>query len=67
MYDIAMLRLYIPYYRYSDIDDDALDEVVKDIKKQHPACGEKMMRGHLVSRQLHIQRRRLRENEKSLF
>ena len=64
MYDIAVLRLYIPYCRYSDIDDDALDEVVKDIKKQHPACGEKMMRGHLVSRQLHIQRRRLRESMK---
>ena len=42
------------------MSDEALDDIVKSIKEQHPAVGEKMMRGHLAAKGIHVQRSRMR-------
>jgi len=39
--------------RFTDIDDQSLDEIVREIKSQFPASGEVMIRGHLNSRKVY--------------
>ena len=41
------------------MSDEALDDIVKSIKEQHPVVGEKMMRGHLAAKGIHVQRSRM--------
>jgi len=38
--------------RYTDIDDESLDEIVREAKSQFPASGEIMIRGHLNSQKV---------------
>ncbi|XP_030580597.1 uncharacterized protein LOC115776936 [Archocentrus centrarchus] len=46
---------------FSNIGDDELDGVVRDILSYHPNTGYKMMLGYLNARGIHIQRRRVQE------
>ena len=46
--------------RYSHISDDRLREVIEDVRKDHPNMGEIMILGHLRSRQINVQRHRVR-------
>ena len=48
--------------RFSSIDNDDLDRVVRDIKNKHPNCGEVMITGHLRARGIIAQRNRVRES-----
>ncbi len=45
---------------YSQITDDNLDSLVRDILLQYPTSGEVMLNGHLLSRNVRVQRARLR-------
>ena len=47
---------------YSMITDSELDNVVSQCLQSFPNAGEAMLRGHLQSSNIHIQRRRLRES-----
>jgi hypothetical protein len=42
------------------ISDDRLREVIEDVRKDHPNMGEIMILGHLRSRQINVQRHRVR-------
>lgn len=58
-----MKQLCICYKdRFSSIDNDDLDRVVRDIKNKHPHCGEVMITGHLSARGIIIQRNCVRES-----
>lgn len=46
--------------RFSNIADNELDEIVRNCLDDFPRAGEVMLRGHLVSLDLHIPRQRLR-------
>ena len=48
--------------RYTDISDDELDSIVGDIQRQNPNCGQQLLCGFLRDRNIHVQRRRLRES-----
>lgn len=52
----------IPASKYVSISDDQLDMTVLQIKNEHPNIGEVMLMGHLRSRDIVVQRRRLRES-----
>ena len=45
---------------FSDISDDDLDILVKQIKEEHCNDGEVLMAGHLAARNIRVQRTRLR-------
>ena len=55
---IAKHGLVIP--QFSDITDDDLVEVVRFLKRNHPNDGEALMHGHLMSKDIKVQRWRLR-------
>ena len=58
-----MQQLGISYRdRFSSIDQDGLDSVVRDIKNKHPNCGEVMITGHLRARGITVQRNCARES-----
>ena len=46
--------------RYSHISDESLREVIEDIQRVHRDMGEVMIMGHLRSRHINVQRRRVR-------
>lgn len=46
--------------RFSSISDEELNEIVREIYADHPHCGVSMMLGHLRSRNIFIQRYRVR-------
>lgn len=48
--------------RYDNIDNNRLDNIMCDIKQNHPKCGEVMVIGHLRARGLNIQRKRVRDS-----
>jgi len=48
--------------KYSDITDSALDEAVQKIQGQHPGVGIRMLKGHLKSQGLTLQRERIRQS-----
>ncbi|WAR29686.1 hypothetical protein MAR_003254 [Mya arenaria] len=56
----------VNFNRYSNINDDTLKHVMKDIQKAHPHCGVAMMMGHLRSRGLYLHQHRVREALRSL-
>ena len=45
---------------YSDISDNSLDDLIKEIKERFPNDGERMMIGHLTRRGILLQRSRIR-------
>ncbi len=49
------------FRRYSDISDEALEDVLKDLTRQFPNTGLPIMSGHLLSLGIHVQRRRITE------
>ncbi len=48
--------------RFSTIADNELDEIVRNCLEDFPRAGEVMLRGHLVSLDLHVPRQRLRQS-----
>uniref|UniRef100_A0A8C6K7J7 Integrase catalytic domain-containing protein n=1 Tax=Nothobranchius furzeri TaxID=105023 RepID=A0A8C6K7J7_NOTFU len=52
----------IPASKYVSISDEQLDTIISQIKTGHPNIGEVMLMGHLHSRDIVVQRRRLRES-----
>jgi hypothetical protein len=46
--------------RFSSISDEELNRVIREIKEVHPDVGEVMMMGHLRSRNICVQRSRMR-------
>jgi hypothetical protein len=56
-----MQQYGISYDRYTHISDDRLKDVIEDIRKDHRNMGEVMVMGHLRSRQINVQRRRVRQ------
>ena len=46
--------------KYSDINDEDLDQIKIEIKKNHPLSGERVIIGLIRSRGMHIQRVRIR-------
>ena len=47
---------------YDGISDDELDKLVEEYRKVHPFTGERELLGHIRSRELHIQRYRVRDS-----
>lgn len=47
---------------FTDISDRNLDQVVIDIKQQHPNDGERLLIGHLATRKIVVPRTRVRES-----
>ncbi|XP_074519124.1 uncharacterized protein LOC141784985 [Halichoeres trimaculatus] len=46
----------------TQLDDEALDETVTQILRNHPNCGYKMMYGHLNAQGIRIQRQRVQDS-----
>ncbi|KAF5276964.1 hypothetical protein FQR65_LT16112 [Abscondita terminalis] len=46
--------------RYSSISNEDLETIIKEIHEVHPNCGYEMMAGYLRSRNIHVQRCRIR-------
>lgn len=47
---------------YSTIDDEGLDNVIRQIKSEHPNAGEVMVMGHLRAKGFRLQRGRVRSS-----
>ena len=47
---------------YTDLDDDELDALVKEISQNHPYSGSTIIQGHLEARNIHIPRLRVQES-----
>lgn len=50
--------------KFVQFRDEELDSAVSQIKTEHPHVGEVMLNGHLRSRDIVVQRKRLRESIK---
>lgn len=50
----------ITTHHFSTITDSNLDEVVRGINLMHPLCGERVIRGQLLSQGIRVQRERVR-------
>ena len=48
--------------RFTAINDERLDAIVSEIKGSSPDCGSKLLSGYLRARNIHVQRRRVRES-----
>ena len=48
--------------RFTEISDDKLDSIMKQIQRENPNCGQQLMCGYLRDRCVHVPRHRLREN-----
>ena len=51
---------------YSDVTDTELHRVVAEIQHEHPFCGNRQMRGHLLSRGFRIQQYGIREAQRAV-
>ena len=49
--------------KYSDISDDELDDVIKEIQRQYPNVGQQLLCGYLLARGIKVQRNRLRDSD----
>ena len=47
---------------YTEIDEASLDNIVREIKSEHPNAGEVMVTGHLRAKGFHIQRQKIRDS-----
>ena len=43
------------------MSNDKMDEIITSVKQQHPSAGEKVIQGHLQSRNIRTQQYKLRE------
>ena len=57
-YDLSVHALY------SQLTDQQLDEIVRDIETQFPACGNRQMQGHLLARGIRVQQHQVRESQR---
>lgn len=48
--------------RFTDISDDELDGILRQLQRDHPNCGQQLLLGYLRQRGVIVQRRRLRES-----
>ena len=48
--------------RFTAINDERLDAIVSEIKSSSPDCGSKLLSGYLRARNIHVQRRRVKES-----
>lgn len=55
-------KLGIPLESYSDIDDNQLDELIREVQLNNPNIGVSMLQGHLKSSGKRVQRQRIRES-----
>ena len=51
---------------YSELTDQELEWVVRDIQSQFPTCGNRQMQGHLLSRGIRVQQYRVREAQRKV-
>ena len=47
--------------RYSNITDEDLDDLIREVHRTYPNCGYRMMEGHLLTRSIRVQQYRVRE------
>ncbi len=62
---MAMFSLSIRS-QYSNINDPELDNIVCEIQREFPSCGNRQMHGHLLSRGLRVQQFRIRELQRRI-
>lgn len=55
-------KLGVPLEGYSDIDDDQLDELIREVQLNNPNIGVGMLQGHLKGLGKRVQRQRIRES-----
>ena len=60
IYD-AMKRYGINWSKYTNLEQDSLQQKVATIKTHHANAGEIMVQGHLVAEGVHVQRDRIRK------
>lgn len=48
--------------KYSDICDDELDSILRQLQRDHPNCGQLLLLGYLREKGVVVQRQRLRES-----
>ena len=51
---------------YSELTDQELEWVVRDIQSQFPTCGNSQMQGHLLSRGIRVQQYRVTEAQRKV-
>ena len=49
---------------YTSLTDDDLDAIVCSIQHEFPTCGNRQMQGHLFTRGIRVQQRRVRESQR---
>lgn len=59
---VSCKKIITSEHLFSNISDINLDRILRDIKKKHPSAGEIMSQAHLRSKNIKIQRKRLRES-----
>lgn len=47
---------------YCDLTDQELDDIVKQVQVEFPACDNKQIMGHLLSRGIRVQQVRVRDS-----
>ena len=52
---------------YTDLDDDELDRLVRDIQYLFPMCGNRQMQGQLLARGVRVQQYRIRESQRRVY
>lgn len=50
--------------QYSAVSDNELDELVRNIHRQFPMCGNRQMQGHLLTHGVRVQQYRIRESQR---
>ena len=48
--------------KFTDISDDELDSILRELQRNHPNCGQQLLQGYLRQRGVIVQHRRLRES-----
>ena len=48
--------------RFTDISDDELDSILRQLQRDYPICGQQLLQGYLRQRGVIVQCRRLRES-----
>lgn len=51
---------------YANLTDTELQEMVANYQANHPMCGNRQMRGHLLSRGFRVQQQRIREAQRAV-
>jgi len=57
-----MDRYGLSQLQFTEITDGELDEVVEEITREYPSCGEGLLKLILAAREIQVQRTRLRDS-----